>query len=373
MTDPSLNRVIDKVAAAERLDLDDGMRLHASHDIFTIGRLADSVRRRMHGNVTYYNINRHINYSNICVLSCKFCSFYRKAKDDGAYTFTIEQICEQAAQAAAAGATELHIVGGLHPKLKFDWYLQMLQALKAAFPQIHLKAFTAVEIVHFTRIARMPIREVLEHLRSAGLGSLPGGGAEVFDERVHEETFRGKIGEAKWMDVHREAHALGIRSNATMLYGHVESPEQRIMHLIKLRQLQDKSLSQRNASFQTIIPLSFVPQGSALSQLPGPTGLLDLKMLAIARLMLDNFPHVKAFWIMLGIELSQLALAFGVDDLDGTVVWYDITKRNGNTHQEITTADLKRMICAAGGQPVERDTLYETVVRDAAGARGVTN
>ncbi len=387
------------------------MRLYRTRDIFMLGELANLVRERLHGRTTYYNINRHINYTNFCVLRCKFCSFYRPHKEPRAsaraaspaglsgpiaslpiagevpeppsphsaerptsawqtspgYELSLDDIVQRAREAAAQGATEVHIVGGLHPTLPFAFYLDMCRAIRAACPQLHIKAFTAIEIIHFTRISRprLTIREVLEQLREAGLGSLPGGGAEIFDQRVHDEVYKNKVGEEGWFDVHRTAHELGIFSNATMLYGHVERPEERVGHLIKLRDHQDASLAGRKAHFNCVIPLSFIPDGSALAHLPGPTGLDDLRTLAITRLMLDNVPHVKAFWIMQTPKLAQVSLNWGVDDLDGTVVWYDITRREGagTTHQELTVDQIRRLILEAGGIPVERDTLYRAMNR----------
>jgi aminodeoxyfutalosine synthase len=361
VTDPTLLPIAERVRAGESLSYDDGVAIYRSRDIHGIGRLANHVRERLHGDATYFNRNRHINYTNVCALSCKFCSFYRKRGEEGAYEMPVEQVVQTARKAAGAGATEVHIVGGLHPWMKFDYYLDLLRGIRAACPALHVKAFTAIEIVHFSRVARMSIREVLTALRDAGLGSLPGGGAEIFDDRVHDEVFKGKVGANKWFKVHRTAHDLGIYSNATMLYGHVERPEERIKHLIALRELQSESLASSRSHFNCVIPLSFIPDGSELGNLPGPTGLTDLKTLAIARLMLDNVPHVKAFWIMQTIGLSQLSLSYGVDDLDGTVVWYDITKREGaggTTHQEMHVDDLRRLIREAGRMPVERDTLY---------------
>ena len=350
------------------MSYEDGVALYRSRDVHGVGRLANFVRERLHGDNAYYNRNRHINYTNVCALSCKFCSFYRKRGEEGAYEMPVEQVVEVARKAADAGATEVHVVGGLHPWLKFDYYLELLRGVRAACPELHVKAFTAIEIIHFSRIARLSVSEVLIALRDAGLGSLPGGGAEIFDDRVHDEVFKGKVRADKWFDVHRAAHSLGIYSNATMLYGHVERPEERVGHLIKLRQLQAESLAAGSAHFNCMIPLSFIPERSELGDLPGPTGLTDLKTLAIARLMLDNVPHVKAFWIMQGIGLSQVALSWGCDDLDGTVVWYDITKREGDatapTHQELHVKDIQRIIREAGRIPVERDTLYRPVRRD---------
>jgi aminodeoxyfutalosine synthase len=317
------------------------------------------------------------------VLRCRFCSFYRayprEGPKDGAcpsepgaagdpsggYELSIARIVELAREAADHGATEVHIVGGLHPKLPFEYYLGICRQVRQACPQLHIKAFTAIEIIHFGRIAkpRMTVREVLEKLREAGLGSLPGGGAEIFDDRVHDEAFRGKVGQQGWFDVHRSAHELGIFSNATMLYGHVETVEQRLRHLAKLREHQDWALGGAAAHFNCIVPLSFVPQGSDLAALPGPTGLDDLRTLAICRLMLDNFPHVKAFWPMHSPKLAQVSLNWGVDDFDGTVAHYDIAKREGSgtTRQELTVDQIHRLIREAGCTPVERDALYRPV------------
>jgi aminodeoxyfutalosine synthase len=369
-----LRDIATKVEAGKRLSFEEGMRLYRSPDIHTLGELANGVRERLHGRKTFYNINRHINYTNYCVLRCKFCAFYRPYDKSGAsdsgYALTVEEVVDRARRAADQGATEVHIVGGLHPKLPFTYYLDMCREIRRACPQLHIKAFTAIEIIHFTRISQphLSIQEVLEQLRKAGLDSLPGGGAEIFDERVHEEVFRHKVGQTGWFDVHRTAHEMGIFSNVTMLYGHVERPEERIRHLITLREYQDVSLTQRKAHFNCIVPLSFIPSGSALSDLPGPTGLDDLRTLAISRVMLDNVPHVKAFWVMQTPKLSQVSLNWGVDDLDGTVVYYDITRRegSGSTHQELTVDQIKRLIIEADGVPVERDTLYRPVIREEA-------
>lgn len=360
------------------LSFDDALRLYESPDIFTLGGCADALRRRLHGRIAWYNVNRHINYTNYCVLRCKFCSFYRPyparetalpdPERSDAYEYSVAEIVTLAKHAYDRGATEVHIVGGLHPRLPFSFYTDMCSQIRDACPHLHIKAFTAIEIIHFTRIARprLSIAEVLTRLRDAGLGSLPGGGAEIFDDRVHDEAFKTKVGEAEWFDVHRTAHELGIFTNATMLYGHVETPAERIRHLIKLRDHQEESLRGRRAHFNCVIPLSFIPDGSALAHLPGPSGLTDLKTLAIARLVCHNIPHVKAFWIMQSPKLAQVALNWGVDDLDGTVIWYDITKREGagSTHQELSVDQLKRLIVEAGCTPVERDTLYRRVLRD---------
>jgi aminodeoxyfutalosine synthase len=400
VSDRTLHPIARKVLAGEWLSHADGLALYASRDVHGVGRLANFVRERLHGDKTYYNRNRHINYTNVCALSCKFCSFYRKRGEDGAYEMPLEQVIATAAKAADAGATEVHIVGGLHPWLKFDYYLDMLRGIRAARPDLHIKAFTAIEIIHFSRIARLSVREVLIALKEAGLGSLPGGGAEIFDDRVHDEVFKGKVRADRWFDVHRTAHALGIYSNATMLYGHVETVGERVKHMIALRELQEESLAGMQAEtearrhedtkarsemhspsclrasvppclssacFNCVIPLSFIPEHSELGFLPGNTGLSDLKTLAIARLMIPNIAHIKAFWIMQGVHLAQLALDWGCDDLDGTVVWYDITKREGqagSVHQRLDVADIRRLIREAGHVPIERDTLYREVKRD---------
>jgi aminodeoxyfutalosine synthase len=385
-----IKTIADKIRAGRRLEPQEGLRLYESADLHTLGELANLVRERLCGRLTWYNINRHINYTNYCVLRCRFCSFCRPCPkkrcqddvspahgsperrsqppvDDSGYELSTERIVDMAREAADRGATEVHIVGGLHPRWPLEHYVDMCRRIREACPRLHIKAFTAVEIVHFSRISRprRSIREVLQALREAGLGSLPGGGAEIFDQRVHDEAFKSKIGEQDWFDVHRTAHEMGIFSNATMLYGHVETPAERIAHLVKLREHQDASLAGRPAHFNCVVPLSFIPAGSPLAHLPEPTGLTDLRTLAITRLMLDNFPHVKAFWVMTSPKLAQVSLNWGVDDIDGTVVHYEITRRNGHAgrHQEMTVDDLRRLIIEAGGIPVERDTLYRRIVR----------
>ena len=413
--DPAMGSIREKVLAGQRLSLDDGQVLYQTKDIYSVIELAKLVRDRMHPSVAYYNINRHLNYTNVCALSCKFCEFARKQGDEGAYTRDLDYIKAQGYKALESGATEMHIVGGLNPYLPFEYYTEMLSALREIAPQIHLKAFTAVELVHLARIAKVyrrddtkaGVRWVLERLKEAGLGSLPGGGAEVFDERVHKEAFKAKIGAHEWLDVHLVAHELGLNTNCTMLYGHVDTADERLRHMEILRRSQDQALhrlgyegdadgyiapgiveseqisapvitlsgegaalpnpemSKVGGYYQTITPLPFFPDGSDLEHLPGPTGLENLRTLAITRLMLDNFPHVKAFWIMQSLPMAQVMLEAGADDIDGTVVWYDITKAVGEgTHQETTELDLKRAIEEAGYTPIERDTLYRPVVRD---------
>ena len=372
VADEDLKPVAGKVARGERLDLSDGLLLARSHDIHGIGRLADTVRRGRHGVEAYYNLNRHINYTNYCILRCKFCPFWRRHGDEasGGYELTVEQIVEQAHQAYQAGATEVHIVGGLHPKLPFDYYVEMCRAIRRACPQIHIKAFTAIEIIHFSRIARprLSVRDVLARLHEAGLDSLPGGGAEIFDQRVHDEAYRHKVGPQGWFDVHRTAHEMGICTNATMLFGHIEGAEQRVQHLLALRWQQDESLARAAGRFNCIVPLPFVPDGSELSHLPGPTGLDSLRTIALCRLMLDNFDHIKAFWVMLSPKLAQIALSWGADDMDGTVQHYEIVQTTDRTGDAVLTVDqLRRLITDAGFEPKERDSLYRRVERDSSG------
>lgn len=434
----ALTEIRQKVERGERLTLADGDLLFSTPDIWTVCELANLVRCRLHGEpgkggVAYYNINRHLNYSNVCALSCKFCEFYRKDGQDGAYTRDMAYVREQTRQAVENGATEMHSVGGLHPQLPFTYYTDLISTIRdearSLGSDLHVKAFTAVEIVHLARIAKVykntdrttGIRWVLERLKAAGLGSLPGGGAEVFDDRVHDEAYKGKIRSDVWLDVHRIAHELGLNTNATILYGHIEQRRERLVHMDMLRRAQDEALhrlgysgvepsdtttteegqesrapiitltrpgvslpkppktkaAELNAAtslhgggyFQTIIPLPFFPDGSELEHLPGPTGLENLRTLAVARLMLDNFPHVKAFWIMQTLSMAQLMLQNGADDLDGTVVWYDITKLSSKsdgvaTHQEVNVWTLQKAIRDAGFEPVERDTLYRRVIRN---------
>ncbi len=372
ISDPLLEPIAEKVREGERISVTEGLQLYETNDIWTLCSLADEVRRNLHGNVAYYNINRHINYSNVCALSCKFCDFFRKKDQEGAYEYSIEDIKKEAQGAKESGATEIHIVGGLHPWLPFTYYTDAIRAIREVAPNIHIKAFTAVEIVHLAKISKRGkdgnagIASVINELVDVGLGSLPGGGAEVFDDRIHDEAFRGKIRGQQWMDVHRVAHELGLNSNATMLYGHIESRIERLQHMALLREEQDRASEDNiQGKFQAIIPLPFIPGVSEFAHLPGPSGIENLRTIAVSRLMLDNVPHVKAFWIMQTLQMAQHMLQCGADDIDGTVVWYDITKVSAtSTHQECTVKDLERAIRDAGFTPLERDTLYRTVQRD---------
>jgi len=350
----------EKVEAGQRISFEDGVALEESNDLFALGEMANLVRERYNGNFGYYNVNTHINPTNVCVYKCDFCAFRADLNDPRAYTMDEAQIKERAAQAHGRGATELHIVGGLHHKLPFQYYVDVVRWVKEAAPEIHVKAYTAVEIEWFSKIERQPTREILRRLVDAGLGSLPGGGAEIFHPEVRDQVCGAKASTEAWLDVHRTAHRLGLHSNATMLYGHIERPEHRIDHLIRLRELQDET-----GGFQTFIPLAFHPDNSRMDDLPKPSGVMDLKTMAISRLMLDNFPHIKAYWVMLGIKTAQVALSFGADDIDGTVVHEKIYHEAGaETPQEVTVAEIRRLIGEAGRIPVERDTLYHRVERD---------
>jgi len=503
VVDPALVPIAHTLSRGERLSLADGETLFSTFDLHGVLALADFVRRRLHADAAYYNINRHLNYSNVCALSCKFCDFYAKKDDPKAYTRDMDYVREQVRLAVDSGATEMHSVGGLHPYLPFSYYTDLVSTIRDEArklgSELHVKAFTAVEIVHLAKIARVykganlpgeegraarrdGIRFVLRELKNAGLGSLPGGGAEVFDDRVHDEAYKGKIRSDVWLDVHREAHDMGLNTNATILYGHIESRRDRLVHMEMLRREQDRALAKmgyeqrqrdeetkrRSAKqehgvracaprgtpdlsasagegpgvdddaltrsegghlgyraddsdapvitltrpgtplpehvafasspsakcqvprasssspdarcpmpdasssgyYQTIIPLPFFPDGCEIEHLPGPSGLENIRTLAVARLMLDNFPHVKAFWIMQTLPMAQLMLQSGADDIDGTVVWYDITKVNHGdttsaaTHQEVTPWTLQKAIREAGFEPVERDTLYRRVKRE---------
>jgi aminodeoxyfutalosine synthase len=362
-TEPTLDSVREKVLAGERLTLEDGLFLYQPETpLGAVGELADLVRRRKNGNVTYYNINTHLNPTNVCVYRCVFCAFRSDLKDPRGYLMSDEQILARGQEAMDIGATEMHIVGGLHHKMKYDWYVHVIRILHAAYPRLHLKAWTGVEIDWFSRITSMSVREILTELVDAGVGSLPGGGAEIFHDDVRDKICEHKADSGRWIDIHRTAHQLGLRSNATMLYGHLENAYHRVDHLLRLRGLQDET-----GGFQTFIPLAFHPDNTGLSHLKKPSGLLDLRTMAVSRLMLDNFDHVKAYWIMLGIGTAQTALAYGADDLDGTVRHELIYHDAGATTPEALSVDeIRRLISEAGFEPVERDTLYHRVIREGA-------
>ncbi|MGH9404809.1 MAG: aminofutalosine synthase MqnE [Terriglobia bacterium] len=362
LEDASLKPIAEKVYAGERLSLDDGVALFRSNDLLTIGELAHHVRRKLHGRRTYFNVNRHINPTNVCVASCRLCAFGRKADVPGAYTMSLGDAFRTAGQGWTEAITEFHIVGGLHPDLPFQYYVDLIAGLKQRFPSVHLKAFTAVEIGYYSQQAKLSYREILATLKDAGLGSISGGGAEIFAPATRRRICDHKIGAHAWLKVHRTAHELGLHSTATMLYGHVESCEDRVDHLLQLRGLQDQT-----RGFMTFIPLKFHAENTELGKdidYRDTTGFTDLKAIAVSRLLLDNFPHVKAYWIMLTPRVAQVALRFGADDIDGTVVEEKIYHDAGaKTPQVMTRHQLVRLITEAGLEPCERDTLYRPVTR----------
>ena len=357
--DPRLIPLARKVEAGERLSFDDGVQLYRSPDILAVGYLANLVRERLHGNKTYFNVNRHINPTDVCVASCRLCAFGKRVRDPKAYTMSLDEVWHRAGEGWSEAVTEFHIVGGLHPELTLDWYCEMLRGLKQRFPQVHLKAFTMVEIAYLARRAKISVRETLERLRDAGMDSMPGGGAEIFNERVRRIICDHKIDGNEWLETAREAHRLGLKSNCTMLYGHIENDEDRADHLVKLRALQDET-----GGFVTFIPLAFHPENTALHHIAKTTGFADIRNIAVARLMLDNIPHVKAYWVMMTPRIAQIALRFGADDIDGTIVEERIYHDAGaTTVQGLRRAELLQLIRKAGREPIERDTLYRPIQR----------
>jgi aminodeoxyfutalosine synthase len=357
--DPRLQPVYEKVLASERLNFDDALALYRSGDILAVGWMANLVRERMHGDKAYFNVNRHINPTNVCVAACRLCAFGRKRDAPGAYTMALEEAFETAASGYTEAVTEFHIVGGLHPDLPFQYFLDLVSGLKQRFPQVHLKAFTMVEVAYLAKRAKLTIPETLRQLKEAGVDSLPGGGAEIFADRIRHIICDHKIDGDQWLDTARTAHQLGLRSNATMLYGHVENDEDRVDHLLKLRDLQDET-----GGFQTFIPLAFHPANTPLQHLSTTTGMLDLRQIAVGRLVLDNFPHIKAYWQMMTAKIAQIALRFGADDIDGTVIEEKIYHDAGaTTPQGMRRQELVRLIREAGREPIERDTLYRPVTR----------
>jgi aminodeoxyfutalosine synthase len=353
-----LGDVAEKLDNGERLSLDDGVRLFACPDLLALGWLANREREKRHGARTYYNFNIRLEATNVCVASCLFCSFARlKPGDAGSYTMSLEQVFDKLRQRAAQPLTEVHVVNGLHPDLPFQYYVDMLRGLKAIRPDIHLKCFTAVEIAFFADLYGMTDAQVLRDLQSAGLDSLPGGGAEIFAERVRRKIAHDKCGSDRYIEIHRLAHGMGMRSNVTMLYGHIETAAERVDHMLRARALQDET-----GGFQAFIPLAFHPDNNQMRKLPAPTAADTLRVHAVSRLVLDNIPHVKAFWIATGVEAAQISLWFGVDDLDGTVQEEKIYHMAGaRTPEAMTTTAIRRLIRAAGREPVERDTLYNVI------------
>lgn len=354
-----LQPIAEKLLRQERLSFEDGLQLFESNDLVSIGAMANLVRERVNGDFTYYNVNRHMNYTNVCVSDCAFCGFYRRVRHPEAYEWSVQECIDIAAKAYNEGARELHIVGGLHPRLQFDYYTSLLRELKHQFPDMHLKAFTMVEIDHLVRTCRMTDEEVIEGLIEAGLDSCPGGGAEIFREPTRGTICAHKTTGERWLELSEKVHRKGVKTNATMLYGHIESFADRIDHLIQLRELQDKT-----NGFMCFIPLAFHPEGTDLKHLPGPSAIDSLKTIAVSRLMLDNIPHIKAYWVMLGKNIAQVALRFGADDLDGTInhggSLMESYLAEGNDNQ-LTKAGIEELIQGAGRIPVERDTLYNPI------------
>lgn len=360
-----LGAIGEKVLAGERLDCEEGLALYRTPHLHVVGELANHVRERLHGDRTYFNVNQHVNYTNLCNKLCRFCAFQRLPGQEGAYLMTPEEAAAKIEEQLDEPVTEVHMVAGVWPKIPYEYYLELLRAVKAARPSIHVKAFTMVELDQIAKVARKPLAEVLPELIEAGLGSVPGGGAEVFSERVRAETYHLKMSGDAWLETARTVHRAGLRSNCTMLHGHVETAEERVDHLDRLRRLQDET-----GGFQTYIPLSFHPENSEMADVPGPTALQELREIAVGRLLLDNVPHIKAYWILMDVPVAQTALHYGADDVDGTVVEEKIYHEAGAvTPQRVLRAELVQWIRDAGRVPVERDTLYN-VIDAPAGAAG---
>jgi aminodeoxyfutalosine synthase len=361
--DKKLNLISGKVEAGDRLSFEEGIALYETDDLNALGKLADYVRRSLHGKTTYYNVNRHFNHTNICIADCKFCGFYRRARAEDAYTHSIEDAVRMAGDAVREGATELHIVGGLNSKLPFTYYTDLLSSLKREYPRLYLKAFTMVELDFFASFYKMSDEEVIEKLKEAGMDSCPGGGAEIFREPTRSEICDHKCDGDRWLNLAGKVHASGLKTNATMLYGHIESIEDRVDHLVRLREQQEKS-----GGFQCFIPLAFYPPETKLSHLPGPSGVDSLKTIAVSRLMLDNIPHIKAYWVMLGKKLAQTALHYGANDLDGTITeGGELTESysvEANNEVKMNTGEIISLIEEAGFEAVERDTVYNRVLRE---------
>lgn len=359
--------VYRKVANGERLSFEDGVRLYKTPNLTAVGHMANIVREKLHGAKTYYVRNQHINYTNICNKFCKFCSFYAKKGGPAPYEMSLEEVKRRLEWHKDEPLTEIHMVAGINPRLKYDYYLDLVKTVKEARPGVHVKAFTAVEIVQIAQVGNVTIEQALADLIEAGLDSLPGGGIEILSERVHKELFGKKLNGEEWKDVARAAAKLGLKQYATMLYGHIETDEERVDHLIQIRELQDET-----KHFLTMTPLSFHPENTELEDIPHPTADTDLRNIAISRLMLDNFDHIKSFWIMNTVPVTQAALWYGADDADGLVMEYEITYKDGewgNKSQSLTYENVVRMIEEAGRIPVERDSLYNEIVREPAELR----
>jgi len=357
---PELRPICDKVQAGERISDEEGLVLYASRDINGIGSIANIIRERLNGNVATFIHNRYINYSNVCLLSCQFCAFGAKKREHHAFELAIPEIVETVRGALKLGITEIHMVGGLHPTLKGEWYLELLRSLRALDEELTIKAFTAVEIRHLAeRVFKLSIRETLELLRENGLGAITGGGAEIFDAEIRDKICRGKESAEEWAEVHRTWHQMGGHSTCTMLYGHIEEAHHRVDHLRRLREIQDET-----GGFTGFIPFAFEPDGArpSLQGIPHATAFEELRNLAISRIYLDNIPHITAYWISLGLPLAQLALNYGVDDLHGTITEEKIFHMAGaKTPQEQTVAAMEKAIREAGRDPMQRNTIYERI------------
>lgn len=357
--------ITEKVRAGQRLDAADGVALFMEPDLLAVGALANEVRERRHGDRTYFNRNMRIEVTNVCVASCLFCSFAKLEEGaPGAHTMKVEAAWAELETRMDDPPSEIHVVNGLHPGLPFSYYEELLKGFKRIKPDVHMKCFTGVEIHFFAQHYGMTYREVLEKLRAAGLDSLPGGGAEIFHPEVRQRISHDKATGEEWLEVHRVAHSMGMRTNATMLYGHIETFEHRIDHLLRLRQLQDET-----GGFQAFIPLAFHPDGNGMKNLPAPTAVDDLRNISVARLMLDNFDHIKAYWVSMTPKIAQVGLRFGADDIDGTIVHETIYHAAGSSSpQGLSYESLVRLIREAGRLPVERDTLYNVVKEHAPNA-----
>ena len=349
--------ILDKINARERLSIEDGRRLYATSNILALGSLANTVRERFNGNRAYFIYNQHINYSNICTNLCKFCAFGKERDSELAFQMDAAAVAEKVRERLNEPIREVHMVGGIHPDLPYSYYLDLLHAIKDVRPDVHIQAFTCVEIQHFADLAGKSVADTLAELKEAGLGSLPGGGAEVFSPRIRRLTCERKLSGEGWVEVAKSAHRLGLHTNATMLYGHIETVDERLEHLDILRRTQDET-----GGFLAFIPLAFHPKNTQMADQANTTGIEDLKNIAVSRLMLDNFPHIKAYWVMIGSKLAQVALSFGADDLDGTVKEEIITRMaGGEAEQALGHKTLIRLIREAGREPVERDTLYSVL------------
>jgi aminodeoxyfutalosine synthase len=354
--DARLETVRDKVLTGKRLSFEDGVALYETDDLLALGSLANQVREKRHGDAAYFVWNTHVNHTNVCVATCDFCAFAAKKGDPRGYTMSLEEVFKNV-EALPKPVREVHIVGGLHPDLPWSYFVDMMKGIKRVRPDIHIKAFTAVEIFFFHRLYRKSVADVLAELKEAGLDSMPGGGAEIFAKETRDKIIQGKADGPQWLDVMREAHRQGIPTNATMLYGHIETVQDRVDHLVRLRELQDET-----GGFVTYIPLAFQPWEAPAMKLPETTGFGDLKAIAVGRLMLDNFPHIKSYWIMIGPRLAQVGLSFGADDMDGTVTEEKIAHDAGaQTAQSMTVYELCRLIREAGRRPIERDTVFNVV------------